>query len=93
MTPHIPGGNAKMTVEEEAIYYGVLPEQLASHKALREENERMRKQMEKTDEKTRTMLAEWEKERHQIKLARLRTNLAEEALAKSSGDSYTGSAF
>jgi hypothetical protein len=93
MTPHIPGGPDKMSVEDEAMYYGVLPEQLAVYKSRKEEIEKQRKQMEKTDAKTRLMLVEWEKDQQQVKLARLRTELSQEALAKSCGDSYTGSAF
>ncbi|KAI1851625.1 hypothetical protein JX266_003087 [Neoarthrinium moseri] len=91
MTPIIPGG--KMSLEDEAAMEGVLPEQLVSHRALKAEGERIRAEKEKTDERTRSLLAGWDKIMREVDLARLKTELTEEALAKSSGEGYTGSAF
>lgn len=91
MTPIIPGG--KMSIEDEAAMNGVLPEQLAHFKAAEEEADRIRKEIEKNDEKTRAMMAEFRKGQRECELLRLRTELTEKAVAKSSGESLLGSAF
>ncbi|KAI4593272.1 hypothetical protein KJ359_010000 [Pestalotiopsis sp. 9143b] len=91
MTPLIPGG--KMSIEDEAAMNGVLPEQLAHFKAAEEEADRIRKEMEKNEEKTRAMMAEFRKGQRECELLRLRAELTEKAVAKSSGESLLGSAF
>ncbi|KAH6656823.1 hypothetical protein BKA67DRAFT_170394 [Truncatella angustata] len=91
MTPIMPGG--KMTAEDEAAMSGVLPEQLAHFKAAEEESDRLRKEIEKNEERTRAMMADFRKGQRECELLKLRTDLTEAAVAKSSGESYTGSAF
>jgi hypothetical protein len=82
-----------MTLEDEAAMNGVLPEQLAHFKAAEEEADRIRKDMEKNEEKTRAMMAEFRKGQRECELLKLRTDLTEAAVAKSSGESFIGSAF
>ncbi|KAK6084178.1 hypothetical protein SCUP234_03507 [Seiridium cupressi] len=91
MTPILAGG--KMNIEDEAAMKGVLPEQLAHFKAAEDEADRIRKEMERNEEKTRAMMADFRRGQREGELYKLKTDLTEAAVAKSSGEGFTGSAF
>ncbi|KAK9778752.1 putative CWF21 domain-containing protein [Seiridium cardinale] len=91
MTPILAGG--KMNIEDEAAMKGVLPEQLAHFKTAEDEADRIRKEMERNEEKTRAMMADFRRGQREGELYKLKTDLTEAAVAKSSGEGFTGSAF
>lgn len=91
MPPIIPGGRTDPVLE--AITEGVLPELMPHYKQLKTEEEKIRQEIDAKNDKLRANLAQWEKGQREAELLQLKSTLAEQALAKSSGDGISGAAF
>jgi hypothetical protein len=91
LPPIIAGG--RIDPIQEAITEGVLPELMPHYKQLKAEEEKIRQEIDAKNDKLRANLAQWEKGQRETELLQLKSTLAEQALAKSSGDGISGAAF
>ncbi|CAK7203247.1 hypothetical protein SEUCBS139899_005978 [Sporothrix eucalyptigena] len=84
----IPGGKL-----DPLLHHGILPEMLPHYQRLREEEERLRVELDVKQGRLRKQLRSWDKMEREARAFKLKSDLSEKSLKTISGEDVGGSAF
>ncbi|CAK7233881.1 hypothetical protein SBRCBS47491_008760 [Sporothrix bragantina] len=84
----IPGGKL-----DPLLHTGILPEMMPHYQRLREEEERLRAEMDVKQDRLRKQLRSWDKMEREARAFKLKSDLSEKSLKTISGEDVGGAAF
>lgn len=84
----IPGGKL-----DPLLHTGILPELLPHYQRLREEEERIRAEIDVKQERLRKQLRSWDRMEREARSFKLKSDLSEKSLKTIAGEDLTGAAF